>query len=618
MQFSEKSSGPAGGRAGEGGTSTTRWGWLRDRALRRRSVLGMIGAGSVGVAAAGTAGRAIAGATKPPGPSPSFTSTKGAPKVVAAHAAVLGLTTADPVPRQQRLQVVVHTTEPCAVKIQASGGDPVAQFESPWVATRVGLDETNPVNSAKILMPAGCGEAGSAWIWRVLLAPRDTEPVAGPEAATVTDPAPRIVPVRPAPGVPSAFRVATGSCSQVAHAGQRHRGVPAAATMAASGLTEFVHMGDTSYVDTWKEFLESTPQQKYTKFAWGTRMHVSQPDFAGLYAKTPMRVVMDDHEAGPGNCYGLNVYPEARQVFEDTFAGTSFVEAGFDFDAPASVSYDHWSIGEADFFLLDNRMWRDGGTRKTGVYRGQKYVTQLGQTQQRWLIRQLRASKAPVKIIYCPRSFRHFYARQEQIHLLDVITGRDGGPAVSGLVIFATGDMHAAAISKLDGKAAVYEVQCAPLLNSTLHTMKPLLDWQIARGYQLIFMNTIDGKTGQAVSNAWGEFEIDTRDPAAKAVTVRLHRDTGEVIKELRIPVPSATTPSPTTTSPSPTTTSPSPTPTNPSPSTTSPSPTPTSASPTPTVTGTPTSSPTATPSPGPSPSPAVSGGANLSPAPQV
>ncbi|MFN8076370.1 MAG: alkaline phosphatase D family protein [Kineosporiaceae bacterium] len=525
--------------------------------LARRAVV-RVGAVIAGVAAGVVAWRrpSTAGTTPTPHRPPSFTTTSGAPVVIAAHAGILRPAGATPVPGAQRLQVVVHASEPCTVKVQVRSVTAARAFESTWTPTTVGLDRTNPVNAVKILMPEGCGAPGQVWTWSVLLAPPATAPAAPPSAATFTDPRVRTLPMRPAPGQPSSFKVATGSCSQVAHVGQPLRRVPAAAAMATAGLTEFVHLGDTSYVDTWTELDESTAANRYTKFAWGARMHVSQSDFAALYAKVPTRTIIDDHDAGPDDCYALNTYPEARQVLTDCFAGSWFDEAGFDLDHPSSVSYDHWSIGEADFFLLDNRFWRDGGGRRTGVYGVATYPSQLGDTQQRWLISALRSSSAPIKIIYCPRTFRHFYAKGEQDRLLDVITGKDGGPAVGGVVVFASGDMHAAAITRLDRTAAVYEVQCAPIANTTLHTLKPLFDWQVARGYSLLWLNTADGKPGQAASNAWGEFEINTLDPSKRTLTVRLRGETGAVLKELVIPVPSGTpSPSPTTTRPTSSTT---------------------------------------------------------------
>lgn len=191
------------------------------RGFGRRAMLALMGLGSVAAGMAGTVRRST-GAPVVPRPAPSFTTTAGAPRVVAAHAGLLTPGLSDPQPGPQRMQVAVHTTEPCAVKVQVDGGD-AGSFESDWTVTAVGADAGNPVNVAKTLLPEGCAATGVAWTWKVLLAPAATAADAPASAAVAVDSVTRQLPVRPAPGLRSRFRVATGSCSQVAHPGQKIR-----------------------------------------------------------------------------------------------------------------------------------------------------------------------------------------------------------------------------------------------------------------------------------------------------------------------------------------------------------------------------------------------------------
>jgi hypothetical protein len=227
------------------------------------------------------------------------------------------------------------------------------------------------------------------------------------------------------------------------------------------------------------------------------------------------------------------VYPSARQVFSDVAAGTSFDNAGYSLLGPTAPSYDTWASGRAQFWLLDNRMWRDDPKDRTMQYGGARYASQLGATQQDWLLTGLAASTAPVKIVFSPRTFKQFYQQPEQQQILDWITGiKSGTPHVSGKVIFLTGDMHAGAVWKLSATRPIYEMLCAPIYNIGLHTPTALSAWQVAWGYATRFLNTADGLPGPAVSSAWGKVDIH----ADTSVTLSLVRDDGVVLHREDIP----------------------------------------------------------------------------------
>jgi hypothetical protein len=424
--------------------------------------------------------------------------------------------------------VSVITTEPAAVKVAVwPAGQPTQTTSSPWVATKVGTDPTNPVNVAKFFMPSGAGAPGTAWQWRAYVAQAGTAPTAPQSAAYGTDGVVRMLPLRPADGTAGLVRIVAGSCSEVPSPEQAARVVTAAQQMAALAPALFVHMGDTSYVDTWGNYLEDTAAHTYTKFALGLRRHLLEPELAAMYNSVPMRVVMDDHDTGPDNDYETTVYPQARQVLTDIAAGTTFNNALYDPKSPGAPTYDTWLMGTAQCWLLDNRLWRDVPGTHPQSFNNAPYSSQVGATQRNWLKASLASSSAPVKIIFTPRTFTQFYEGGEQMEILDWITGYLSGVAnESGKVAFISGDMHAAAVWRLSATRPVYEMLCGPLWNQTRHTIKPLQSWQTSWGYQGLFYNTANGLPGQAISNAFGRIDITTNN----LVTLRVVRDDGTVL----------------------------------------------------------------------------------------
>jgi len=494
---------------------------------RRSFIAGAAGAAAVAL----TPGAALAipsVVVHPPAPAPTMTTTSGAPRALAAHCGVLGPPMADPVVRAEGMQVSVVLTEPADAKCLAwTADDPSVIFESPWVPSAIGTDPTNPVNVVKFFMPEGAGAAGFTWQWQVYVALAGTDPLAPLSAAYGTDDVLRTIPYRPVPGDPTSFSFGVGSCSQIAPPNQANRKIASAVSMAANGLSSFVHLGDTSYVDTWVAITQDTQAQTYTKFATGLRRHFLQPDLSALYDGLPMRVVMDDHEAGPDNCYAANVYPQARQAFTDIAAGTTFDNALYDLTYPTAPGYDTWVVGQTQFWLLDNRLWRDTPGTKPQSFLGTGYASQLGATQRAWLKAGLAASTATIKIICSPRAFKQFYMAPEQQELIDWITGiKSHTPRVSGTVVFLSGYMHAGAVWKLSPTRPVYEMLCGPMFNTTLHSPTGLSSWQTAWGYQTLFLNTAGGLPGRALSNAWGRVDIG----ADASVTLNLMKDDGTVL----------------------------------------------------------------------------------------
>lgn len=434
----------------------------------------------------------------------------------------------------ENMQVSVICTEPCRVKVQAWPADaPATTYTSAWMPTAVGLDPSNPLNVAKFFMPSGVGARERAWRWQVWTAQADTPPDAPLGANFSTDGVIRKVPARPAAARAAKFSIAVGCCSQVAHFGETDRPINTVSLMSKrAGITGLIHMGDQTYVDTWDHWLQDTTAHGYTKFAGALRKHYLTPDMVKAYDVMPTRMVGDDHDCGPDNCYAANTYSFARKALTDVAAGTTFDAASW---PTGPKTYDTWIEGDVQFYLLDCRLYRDTPGTKANLFVGSSYDSQIGSTQRNWLKGQLAASTARLKVVFTPRAFKEFWASAEQQEILDWITGFKQGVAhVTGAVVFATGDMHAAAVWKLSASRPVYEMLCGPMANAGLHTTTPLKPWQTTWGYVGLFFNTATGMPGKAISNSIGQIDIDTTGPGT--ATLRIFNETSQEYS-LRIPI---------------------------------------------------------------------------------
>jgi hypothetical protein len=378
------------------------------------------------------------------------------------------------------------------------------------------------VNVAKFRLPSGAGSRDHEWRWKVWTAQAGTAPDAPISANFYSDGITRTIPLRPSAGRASAFSVAVGSCTQIAHFGEPERPVPTVALAATRrGVTQLVHLGDETYVDTWDTWLQDTAAHGYTKFAGALRKHYCTTDMLKAYTVMATRMVGDDHDLGPDNCYAANTYSFARRALTDVAAGTSFDAASWPSGPP---TYDTWVEGDAQFFLLDCRLYRDTPGTQPNTFLGTPYSSQIGATQRQWLKTQLAASPARLKVVFSPRAFKEFWVGTEQQELIDWITGFKLGTAhVSGAVVFATGDMHNAAVWRLSPTRHVYEVLCGPMANSERHPTTPLKSWMTQWGYSGLFFNTADGQPGRGISDSIGQVDIDTA--ASGTATIRIFND---------------------------------------------------------------------------------------------
>jgi alkaline phosphatase D len=169
--------------------------------------------------------------------------------------------------------------------------------------------------------------------------------------------------------------------------------------------------------------------------------------------------VWDDHEYGPNNAnQSFHLKGEALRLFKQYWANPAY---GLP-DAPGT--YTTQRFNDAQFFLLDNRTYRDSDDLQ------QKDKTILGAAQLRWLKNALLASASPIKIIVSgSQVFNdnstydgwHHYREERDAFLAFLKVHKISG------VVFLSGDRHFTALMKRDraNDYPLYELTCSPLLS---------------------------------------------------------------------------------------------------------------------------------------------------------
>ncbi len=184
------------------------------------------------------------------------------------------------------------------------------------------------------------------------------------------------------------------------------------------------------------------------------------PEVQPLLASVVHYAIIDDHDFGPNDSdksfWNKDV---TEEVFRYFWANPSF---GFD-GIKGAVAQFSWY--DADFFLFDNRYYRDANDLKTRYPK-----TILGEKQKEWLKNALAASRARFKFVVMGGQFlntarryetysNHGFSAERQ-ELMDFII--DEGIKN---VIFLTGDRHESEISVYipgDDKPVIYDVTSSP------------------------------------------------------------------------------------------------------------------------------------------------------------
>jgi alkaline phosphatase D len=207
---------------------------------------------------------------------------------------------------------------------------------------------------------------------------------------------------------------------------------------------------------------------------WYRAMHDrSQPVLQAFWGKMPHLAIWDDHDYGP-NDFGkpFQFKNTSRDVFKQMWMNPTTGENN-------EGIYTKYTYSDVDFFMLDDRWWRDYDRLPDSV-NGQpnQEKRMFGKQQMDWLKDQLRYSKNNPYI-----SFRIIVTGSQVLNpaspydkLLDFpaeyyeLMNFIRDEKIDG-VVFLDGDRHHTEIIKVqhEGMYPMYDITCSPLTSST-HT----------------------------------------------------------------------------------------------------------------------------------------------------
>lgn len=180
---------------------------------------------------------------------------------------------------------------------------------------------------------------------------------------------------RTAPSGPANFRVAFGSCCRL----QLDPEQPIWNTVRQLEPDMFIWLGDNIYGDS--------DEPAILADLYGRQRAV--PRLEPILRTTPNLATWDDHDFGYNDSDGTSPYKAAAlKVFRNFWANPAYGEAG------NPGVYFKQSYGGVDFFILDGRYHRDPTAKTDNASK-----TMLGAAQKAWLKRELKASRAPFKVL---------------------------------------------------------------------------------------------------------------------------------------------------------------------------------------------------------------------------
>jgi len=255
---------------------------------------------------------------------------------------------------------------------------------------------------------------------------------------------------------PPAFTMALGSCAFMNEPAFDRPGTPYGGGMGIFNAIAdkdpdlMLWLGDNIY-------LRETDQGSRTGFMYRYTRTRAAPELQRLLRTTTHYAIWDDHDFGPNDGDGSFINSElARDMFDLFWPNPTNGAPGVE---GITSAFSHVDV---DFFLLDNRTFRVRGDMNTST------PQMLGQDQLDWLIRALKYSDAPFKLVAVGSQVLNMegvfenYAnipneRSELLRRIDEegITG----------VVFLTGDRHFTELSTLklaDGRA-IHDLTVSPL-----------------------------------------------------------------------------------------------------------------------------------------------------------
>jgi alkaline phosphatase D len=259
-----------------------------------------------------------------------------------------------------------------------------------------------------------------------------------------------------------AFRFLTGSCAYINQTEHDRPGRPYGGeyqiftNMAKQSADFTVWLGDNFYYrePDWNSWTGIVNRNTHTR---------STPEMQELFASSHNYFIWDDHDYGPNDSdkgfYNKEKTLEAYKLFfPNPTYGTK--------EMKGVITSFQWA--DADFFLLDNRWYRDPNNLKT------KDKTMLGEKQLEWLFDNLVYSQATFKFVVMGGQFLSTAGLYETYNgngfenerqaIIDFIYEHN-----IKNVIFLTGDVHFTEISvlKADGKPTIWDLTFSPFTSGS-------------------------------------------------------------------------------------------------------------------------------------------------------
>lgn len=255
---------------------------------------------------------------------------------------------------------------------------------------------------------------------------------------------------------PPALRILAGSCAYTNDPQDDRPGAPyGRSTKIFQSMAErqpdlTLWMGDNIYFLEPDFGDETAMSSRYDKWRALT-------DMQALLRQGSHAAIWDDHDYGPNNSNGAYVHKDkSLKLFQRYWNNPSYGVPGLPGVFTSQV------MGDAEFFLIDNRWYRDSDLLIDEDKR------MLGSEQLRWLKNSLLASTATWKFIVSGSQILNLnnqfegwnrFPRESQ-EFLDWLE-RQRVPGV----VFLSGDRHFSAMLKVDRPSTypLYELTCSPL-----------------------------------------------------------------------------------------------------------------------------------------------------------
>ncbi len=317
----------------------------------------------------------------------------------------------------------------------------------------------------------------------------------------------------PPPGDASTFSIAFGSCTKPEGKGS----LPIFQAITETKPRAFIFLGDNGYLPG---KLSDFPEKRRDAFRFLCDFHSKfkqEPDLQELFRTVPSYATWDDHDFGTNDANRTWVFAKEAQVAFQRFWPNP------DWGQPANPgTYFSFTLSDADFFILDARMFRDPDPDP-------KRHTILGEKQFAWLQSSLKKSTATFKIIalgsQCIANYSKFDSwahYPEQKEFLDWLLQEQ----IPG-VLFISGDRHMGELTiKSPDEKTPHAYPLVDLTSSPLHAKLASPD--------TVALKNPDRSGNAVVENNFGT--LDFGGPAGKRfITLRLRDEKGKPLVEQTI-----------------------------------------------------------------------------------